>query len=203
MTSKEPDGRDESRMAEPSPADPSTDESAEEQAVSEDLDRLLDDVRRERDSYLEVAQRAKADFENYRKRAAREVTEAERRGKASLARQLVPAIDNLERALRAAGADPASGAPGEISDASGEEASAHEALVRGVALVLGELQATLERAGVEAYDPVGEPFDPSWHEALQTRSVDGTEAGIVIETLERGYRLDGQVLRAARVVVSE
>ena len=203
MTSKEPEDRDESRPAETSAADPSTDESAEEQAVSEDLDRLLDDVRRERDSYLELAQRAKADFENYRKRAAREVTEAESRGKAALARHLVPAIDNLERALRAAGADPASGAPGEVSDASDEEASVHEALVRGVALVLGELQATLERAGVEAYDPVGERFDPSWHEALQTRSVDGTDAGVVVETLERGYRLDGQVLRAARVVVSE
>jgi molecular chaperone GrpE len=176
------------------------DESAEEQAVTEDLDRLLDDVRRERDSYLELAQRAKADFENYRKRAARETSEAERRAKASLARDLVPAIDNLERALRAAGADPAAAGAAESGDDSGDQRSA---LLRGVALVLADLQASLERAGVEAYDPVGERFDPSWHEALQTRSVDGTEAGVVVETLERGYRLDGQVLRAARVVVSE
>jgi molecular chaperone DnaK len=181
---------------------PAAEESAEEHAVSEDLDRLLDDVRRERDEYLGLAQRAKADFENYRKRSAREATDAERRGKATLARELVPAIDNLERALRAAGVDPASeldaaGAP------DSDERSPHEALARGVALVLGELQATLARAGVEAYDPVGERFDPSWHEALQTRPVDGTESGVVVQTLERGYRLDGQVLRAARVVVSE
>jgi molecular chaperone GrpE len=185
---------------EPPPTGSAGDDSAEEQAVTEDLDRLLADVRRERDSYLELAQRAKADFENYRKRAARETSEAERRGKASLARDLVPAIDNLERALRTAGVDPASAGSVAAGDGSSEESPA---LVRGVALVLADLQTTLERAGVEAYDPVGERFDPSWHEALQTRSVDDTEAGVVVETLERGYRLDGQVLRAARVVVSE
>jgi molecular chaperone GrpE len=61
----------------------------------------------------------------------------------------------------------------------------------------------LERAGVKAYDPAGERFDPSWHEAISTRAEEGTDAGTVVETLERGYRLDGQVLRPARVVVSE
>jgi len=177
-------------------------EGPEEQAVEQDLDRLLDDVRRERDSYLDLARRAKADFENYRKRAARDAAEAERRGKASLARELLPAIDNLERALRSAGLEPAPEA-GASAEAPTEEVAAREALGRGVALVLGELQATLERAGVEAYDPVGERFDPAWHEVLHTREVDGEDAGVVVETLERGYRLDGQVLRAARVVVSE
>ncbi len=82
--------------------------------------------------------------------------------------------------------------------------SAQEALARGVALVYGELRSALERAGVETYDPTGERFDPSTSEALATRpAAEGVESGVVIETLERGYRLDGQVLRAARVVVSE
>jgi molecular chaperone GrpE len=150
--------------------------------VSEDLDALLADVQRERDEYLDLARRAKADFENYRKRAAKDAQAAEVRGKASLARELVPVLDNLERALRAADSD--------------------SVLARGVALVRADLEETLKRAGVEAYDPVGERFDPSWHEALSTQPRDGTESGIVIETLERGYRLDGQVLRPARVVVS-
>lgn len=181
----------------------SQDESAA--AVDADFDALLADVRRERDEYLEIAQRARADFENYRKRTARETQEAERRGKAGLARELVPALDNLERALRAAGVDPdagtASGGPGE---APSEEVSAHEALARGVALVYGELRAALERAGVETYDPTGERFDPETCEALSVRAGgDGVEPGVVIETIEKGYRLDGQVLRAARVVVSE
>ncbi|MQA74948.1 MAG: nucleotide exchange factor GrpE [Solirubrobacterales bacterium] len=152
--------------------------------VANDLDALLEDVKRERDEYLDLARRAKADFENYRKRAAREAADAERRGKAALARQLVPSIDNLERALA-------------VADEGSEVA-------RGVGLVHGELQATLARAGVESYDPSGERFDPTLHEAISTMpATDEVEPGTVVETLERGYRLNGQVLRPARVVVSE
>jgi molecular chaperone GrpE len=144
------------------------------------------DLKRERDEYLELAQRTKADFENYRKRVAKETSEALARGKADLARQLLPALDNLERAL-AAGHDP----------------EAHRALVDGVAMVRDELKGRLEGAGVEAFDPTGEKFDPQLHEALSTRPDEGTESGVVLETVEKGYRLNGQVLRAAKVVVSQ
>src|SRR5215217_1676323 len=201
---------------EPARADDGT-ERGDASEVEQDLDALLADVKRERDEYLALAQRARADFENYRKRAAREAEEAERRGKASVARELLPALDNLERALKSTGLDPWTGRPAgapqptaeetedaEAFDTPSEEVSAQEALARGVALVYGELRAALERAGVETYDPTGEPFDPATSEALATRPAeDGVESGRVIETLERGYRLDGQVLRAARVVVSE
>jgi molecular chaperone GrpE len=161
-------------------------ETVAEQAseVADELEELVGDLTRERDQYLELAQRAKADFENYRKRSLREAGEAERRGKASLARELLPSIDNLERALAAAG--------------EGSE------VARGVELVHSELRATLARAGVESYDPTGERFDPAVHEAISTRpAADGSDPGVIVETLERGYRLDGQVLRPARVVVSE
>jgi molecular chaperone GrpE len=197
-------------------ADGATDNGGAEE-VAEDLDALLADVKRERDEYLALAQRARADFENFRKRAAREAEEAERRGKALIAKELLPALDNLERALRSTGIDPWTGRPAnapqptseeeedaEVFDAPSEEVSAQEALARGVALVYSELRSALERAGVETYDPTGERFDPNTSEALATRPAgDGVEPGVVIETLERGYRLDGQVLRAARVVVSE
>jgi molecular chaperone GrpE len=151
-------------------------------AVDADLDALAD-VQRERDEYLELAQRARADFENFRKRAAGQAADAERRGKAGIARELVPVIDNLERALEAAPAD--------------------DPLRKGVELVHADLAAVLERGGVEAYDPAGEPFDPSFHEALTKQAVEGAEPGTVIETVERGYRLDGHVIRPARVVVAE
>jgi molecular chaperone GrpE len=174
-----------------------------EQQVERDLDELLAETRRERDEYLELAKRTRADFDNYRKRVGREGQEASARGKAELVRELIPALDNLERALRAAGIDPG-GAEGDgDAEAPSEEVSAHEALASGVALVYRELSATLERAGVEAYDPAGERFDPAWHEALSTRAEDGAEPGVVLETVEKGYRLNGQVLRAARVIVSE
>jgi molecular chaperone GrpE len=175
------------------------DASAEDSAgsdVERDIDELLEDTQRERDEYLELAKRTRADFENYRRRAAEEVREAERRGKSSLARELIPSLDNLERALRAAGIDP-------DSDDDGEGNGDGGGLAHGVRLVYREIRSTLERAGVETYDPTGERFDPRWHEALATRAQEGSEAGVVLETVEKGYRLDGQVLRPARVVVSQ
>ena len=155
---------------------------AGEGAVEADLDALAD-VTRERDEYLELAQRARADFENFRKRTAGQVADAERRARAGLARDLVPVIDNLERALDAAADD--------------------DPLRQGVELVRRDLLAAFTAAGVDAYDPTGETFDPNLHEALAKRTVEGTDSGTVIETVERGYRLDGQVLRPARVVVAE
>ena len=175
--------------------------SSEGERVSDDLDEL-EQVARERDEYLELAKRARADFENYRKRAAREAADAGTRAKASLAAELLPAIDNLERALQSSGIKP-DAAPEAVEEPPSREVSGQEAFARGVELVLGEMQAALGRAGVEAYDPVGQQFDPNFSEALSTQAVEGTGSGVVVETLERGYRLDGQVIRPARVVVAE
>jgi molecular chaperone GrpE len=170
---------------EESSAGPDSPENGSADQVERDLDELSA-AKRERDEYLDLAQRTKADFENYRKRVAKETSEALARGKADLARQLLPALDNLERAL-----------------AAGEDAANHGALVEGVAMVRDELHNRLEGAGVEAFDPTGEKFDPQQHEALSTMPGDGTESGVVLETVEKGYRLNGQVLRAAKVVVSQ
>lgn len=201
---RRPAGVPEQPPAAESPAEePVRAEQEAADAVEHDLDSLLADTRRERDEYLELARRTRADFENYRKRMGRETDAARGRGKSELARELIPALDNLERALRAAGVEPSAGDAATAADPPSEEASARDALAHGVALVLRELAATLERAGVESYDPTGEPFDPAWHEALSTRAEEGAASGQVIETIERGYRLDGQVLRAAKVVVSE
>lgn len=176
--------------------------------VERDIDELLSEARQERDEYLELAQRTRADFENYRRRAAQEAADAERRAKSALARELVPGLDNLERALRAAGIDPDSdhrpaANPAEAEATAEDSAGNDSGLGQGVLLSYRELRSTLEGAGVEAYDPTGEEFDPTWHEALSTRDEAGTDAGIVLETVEKGYRLDGQVLRPAKVVVSE
>jgi molecular chaperone GrpE len=170
---------------EKSSAGPGSDENGAADQVERDIEDLAE-TKRERDEYLELARRTKADFENYRKRVAKENSEALARGKADLARQLLPALDNLERAL-AAGQDPA----------------AHRALVEGVAMVRDELHSRLEGAGVESFDPTGEKFDPRLHEALSIRPDENTEPGVVLETVEKGYRLNGQVLRAAKVVVSQ
>ena len=165
----------------------------ETQAASEQVEQDLDELgkaRQERDEYLELAQRTKADFENYRKRVAKEAADASARGKAELAQQLLPVVDNLERALEAA------------RSTAADAADSTDSLIKGVALVHEELRSKLSDAGVESYDPLGERFDPELHEALSTRPEEGTEAGQVLETVEKGYRLNGQVLRPARVVVS-
>jgi molecular chaperone GrpE len=138
---------------------------------------------RERDEYLALAQRTQADFENWRKRAAKEAAAAGERAKSGLVRELLPVVDNLERAL-----------------ASAEESEQH--LAEGVRLVHSELLAVLERNGVEQFDPEGEKFDPEVHEALSTREADGAKAGLVLDVVEKGYKANGTVLRPARVVVS-
>jgi molecular chaperone GrpE len=162
--------------------------------VERDLDELAE-AKRERDEYLELAQRTKADFENYRRRVTKETSEALARGKADLAKQLLPALDNLERAL-------ASGEGDARARDSATRLREHAALVKGVGMVRDELHNRLQGAGVESFDPIGERFDPQLHEALSTKSEQGTESGVVVETVEKGYRLNGQVLRPARVVVS-
>lgn len=159
--------------------------------VDADLDALVADVARERDEYLELAKRTQADFENYRKRMAAEVQAASVRGKVELAAQLIGVIDNLERALAAAGVEP-----------GGEEAP-DEPLAEGFFLTYRELRAALGRAGIESFDPAGERFDPTRHEALQKMPVEGSEAGTVVETMQKGYLLGEQLIRPARVVVSE
>jgi molecular chaperone GrpE len=154
-------------------------EETEEAAGEDPLAR----AQRERDEYLDLARRAQADFENYRKRAAKEAAAAGERAKSGLVRELLPIVDNLERALASAG--------------KGEQ---H--LAEGVLLVHSELVAVLERNGVEQFDPEGERFDPSEHEALSMRDEQGAESGVVLDVVEKGYRANGTILRPARVVVS-
>jgi molecular chaperone GrpE len=168
------------------PATPPADDASQ---VETDLDALLADTQRERDEYLDLAKRTKADFENFRKRMSGEVQAAAARGKAEVVREVVPVLDDLERAIQAAGLDP--------------EGDSDDGLAHGVLLVFRSLRDTLKRNGVEAVDPKDEKFDPTEHEALSTVAADGVEPGVVVEVVQKGYRLDEQLIRPARVVVSE
>ena len=175
-------------------SDSRTSSEAAAEEVERDLE-ALEETRRERDEYLDLAKRTKADFENYRKRVSGEADSARRRGKSELAAELVPVLDNLERALAAAGIDPAGVTEG--------DSPREDPLEQGVMLTYRDLRETLQRAGVEPYEPDGEKFDPEWHEALSTRPDETAGPGLVLEVVQKGYRLDGQVIRPARVVVSE
>jgi molecular chaperone GrpE len=196
----------EEQSAEPSPeeqsAEPSPEEHSAEQEqtpgaaapgaavqdgageLKEDLDEL-GALAAERDEYLALAQRTQADFENYRKRVAREAALAQERGVGKLAKELLPSIDNLDRALAAAATD--------------------DPLLDGVRLVRSEVSAALARLGVESFSPLGETFDPAVHEAMATvpqPAEGGAESGLVVEVYQPGYRLGESVIRPARVVVA-
>ncbi len=156
----------------------------------------LTELRAERDEYLDLAQRTRADFDNYRKRASADLESAVLKGRLDVVSGVVGAMDNIERVLRAEELDPAACLEGDFpSDAS--------VALQGVIVAWRDLNQALAGVGVEGYDPRGEPFDPNLHEALQAIAADGVESGTVVEVMERGYRAGDQVVRAARVVVSQ
>jgi len=171
--------------------------------VQGDLDELVK-VATQRDEYLALAQRTQADFENFRKRVAREAVQAKERGVAALAKELLPALDNLDRALAAAaaGQTPAAGRP-EPSQGDPGGADEDASLLRGVKLVREDLLAALARVGVRSFSPAGEPFDPELHEAMAKQPAPGVPSGSVAEVYQDGYRLGEQLIRPARVVVAE
>jgi molecular chaperone GrpE len=141
-------------------------------------------ARRERDEYLDLAKRTQADFENFRKRTAKDLQAAGARARVGLIREILPVVDNLERALGVA--------PGGDGDA----------FVEGVRLVYRELEGALARAGVETIEPQGDAFDPNVHEALSMRPQEGAQSGTVLDVVEKGYRTADTVVRPARVVVA-
>jgi molecular chaperone GrpE len=156
-------------------------DAAAEPEVEEDP---IAKAERERDEYLALAKRTQADFENFRKRATKDAQASGMRARTGLIREILPAVDNLERALTLMPAD------------------VHEGFVEGVRLVHMDLQGVLTRAGVEPIEPKGEKFDPNVHEALSTREEPGAEAGTVLDVIEKGYRSADNVIRPARVVVA-
>jgi molecular chaperone GrpE len=137
-----------------------------------------------KDLYL----RAAAETENVRKRARRDVEAAQARGVARLVREILPSLDNLERALAAAEA---------------EETDAEHHLTKGIRLVQQELLGALTRVGIEPYSPQGEAFDPHLHEAVAQQPVEGAASGTIVQVYQPGYRYKEEVLRAAKVVVAQ
>ncbi len=137
--------------------------------------------------YKDQWMRAVAELDNVRKRARRDGAQSEQRGIARMARELLPALDNLDRAIAAAAAHPE---------------SANPELISGIRLVQEELLGALGQVGVVRDAALGEPFNPHLHEAVAQQPVEGQAAGTVIEVYEQGYRLGDEVLRAAKVVVA-
>jgi molecular chaperone GrpE len=157
-------------------------------AVLDDLESLRSRVtvaEQERDEYLGLLQRTRADFENYQKRIQRDLAQERRYAHAAFARELLPVLDNRQRALEAA-----------------RQQAEKGPLIQGVALVQSQLLDLFGRFGVTPIDARGQPFDPHLHEAVRQQPRNDVPPGTVVEVLEPGYRLHERVLRPARVVVA-
>ncbi|MBE3589591.1 MAG: nucleotide exchange factor GrpE [Firmicutes bacterium] len=146
------------------------------------LEEELAQARQERDEYLALLQRLKADFDNFRRRAAADLARAREEGAAAFIRELLPVVDNLERALASGGEGPA--------------------LRTGLEMTMKQLQGVLSRHGVEPIEAEGRPFDPQEHEALMEVPAQGRPPGHVAQVFERGYRMGPHLLRPARVAVT-
>jgi len=158
-------------------------ETQEPDLLEDHISELQRDLTLERDKLLRLA----AEFDNYRKRMMRERLEAESRGKAELVKEILEPMDDI---ARFAHVDPA------VTDSS--------TIVEGVSMVERKLEKTLSAAGLEAVNPIGQPFDPARHEAVGTEPAETPEEdGTVGRVYQMGYTFKGQLLRPARVVVRQ
>ena len=157
-------------------------ETAEQAVDVAALQAELEKTKAQCDEYLDLAQRKQAEFANYRRRTEGVRQEAFDDGRRDAIDKLLPVIDNLERALAAAG-------------------DHEEGLKAGVEMVLRQTKETFAKMGVEEIDPLGQPFDAELHNAVMQGSEDEGEPGTVCMVLQKGYKLGNRVIRHAMVKV--
>ena len=167
---------------------PAAEEEAESDRMAEDiaavqseLEKLKTDVQEAHNSYL----RALADFDNFRKRQRDETARLTNCARENLILKLLPMVDNFDRALQAAEAE-----------------HSYESLVEGVTLTLKHIREMLGKEGLEPIEAVGQEFNPELHEALMRVETDDYPENTIVDEIEKGYTLNGKVLRPARVRVA-
>jgi len=161
---------------------------------AKDVDDTFEALLQERDQLKDQLLRALAETENMRRRTERETQSARKYGHTSFARDLVGAIDNLARAIEAAGA---SGSEAVAAD------EATQSLIKGIELSWSEILSVIEKHGITQINPVGEKFDYNQHQAMFELPTDEHEPGMVVEVVQHGYMLHDRLLRPAMVGVSK
>jgi molecular chaperone GrpE len=160
-------------------------QSTETPAINvEDLEKLKKQAA-ERDQYLDLAARTRAEFENYQKRMQRDREQERKYSFGPLAEMLLPILDNLDRAIQA-----------------GKQAGETGPLVQGVAMVQSQLVELLKRNGVTRIEAEGKPFDPNLHQAVMQKPSADVEPNTVVMVIEQGFMNQDRVLRPAKVIVS-
>lgn len=162
-------------------------ESGMETGAEERLQQELEAARQEARENLDKAVRAQAEMENLRKRTSRDVENAHRFALEKFVNELLPVLDSLELGLEAA-------------DSAGDGA---DSLREGMDLTLKKFRDVLEKFGVSVIDPRGEKFNPDRHEAVSMQEPEGSESGTVVSVMQKGYELNGRLIRPAMVIVAK
>lgn len=149
------------------------------------MEAALEELRMERDNYLDLARRERADFDNYRKRVEREMKELKRESLASFLKEFFGPLDDMDRVLQ-----------------ESEKSHSFESLATGVRIMEENFWRALAKVGVRRIDAKGKPFDPVMHEAMAAIPSTDVPPNTVMEVFDNGYKLDDYILRPARVVVS-
>lgn len=174
-------------QADNKPAGENTDEKLEGSGqTGEDIKSLLEQTEKEKQDLYDRLLRSTADFDNFRKRVSREKDELIRYGNEKLARELLPVVDNFERALQQA-----------------ENSPDNKALREGIEMILKQFITVLDKFGVKYFTSVGQPFDPNKHEAMVHQESSEHEENAVISEFQKGYYLHDKLLRPAMVVVAK
>lgn len=179
-----PEQQEEQVNAEAGQAEPNLEEEvAEAEAV--EADSLADEYKRQAEENHGRYLRAQADFDNFRRRTQKEKEELAQYASLKLVNQLLPVVDNFQRALQTSG-----------------ESSEGGTFAKGVEMIYRQLFEVLENEGLKKMEPVGQPFDPEHHQAIMAVESDEHEEGIVVEVVQPGYWLKDKVIRPAMVKVS-
>ena len=155
----------------------------------EELEKLhhkIDELQKQKDELFGKLQRVAADYENFQKRAPKQITEAIAYEKEKIIKTLLPALDNLEHTLTNA-----------------QSAEDVDVFVKGIRIIYDQMLDILKSQGVERIKAVGEKFDPALHEAMTQKTEPGKEENIVLEEFQTGYKLNGRAIRPSRVIVNK
>jgi molecular chaperone GrpE len=173
----------ETKIEEPQPP-----EKKQAKAPDEELSKLrqeLESLQKERDELFGRLQRVSADYANFQKRVPKQINDSVAYEKDRLIRSLLPILDNMDHLLKA------------------HSTESTDAIVQGVEIIYGHMLDILKSHGVEQMPALGEPFDPARHEAVMRRTEPGQPPDVVLEEIQKGYRIGDRILRPTRVVVSQ
>lgn len=161
-------------------------ESVREHGEPQELEKLVKNLQKEKDELFEKLQRVSADYANYQKRAPKQIADTIAYEKELIIKSLLPALDNFEHTLQ-----------------NIQSVENTEALVKGIRIVYDQMLAILKSHGVEPIKALGETFDPAMHEAVMQRTEPEKEDNIVLQEFQKGYRLNGRVIRPGKVIVNK